>query len=156
MENLDYALIRDILILLKDAYPKRGNPWGLAASHGYSEEQILGHVAYLGETQHINGGYQQALGGNFLRGKAKITEKGINFLEPDGGLAALTAPVIRIAPESFTALIDAAIAASSIPAKERSRIRKILETAEAETIKTVVQKLISAGLSNIGTIPNLL
>lgn len=85
-------------------------------------------------------------GGQIAIGKVSITAKGIDFLEPDGGLTALAAPVIRLSPDSLVAILNEALAARDIPAEEKGVIRKMLESAGAEGLKTIVQDLVRAGI----------
>jgi hypothetical protein len=85
----------------------------------------------------------------------RITEKGIDFLQPDGGLSALAAPVIRITPENLTALVDAALEKRGVSQEEQSIIRKSLEEAGPEAMRVIVQRLIDAGCTHMPKLLNI-
>lgn len=151
---LDYALFRRILEELHGAYPRALHPNDLACMKHLMLAEKSKPLAYLREHGLI------AMSLEFRKempvfGKAAITKHGIDFLMSDGGLSALAAPVIRIAPESLIAIIDAALAARGVPADRRGAIQKALGVAEAETVKTLVRKLVEAGIAHLPDIDSL-
>ena len=143
---LDYEIIRNVLTVLREAYP-RGIYYSQAHCLAHmGHEQAYKVLFYLKGHGMIDFAVQETLGGQIAIGKVSITAKGIDFLEPDGGLTALAAPVIRLSPDSLVAILNEALAARDIPAEEKGVIRKMLESAGAEGLKTIVQDLVRAGI----------
>lgn len=143
---LDYALFRNILEELSEVYPRGLHPNDLLCMKSFSIIEKSKPLAYLCEHGLINMALQYR-GNQPVYGRATITMRGIDFLQPDGGLSALTAPTIRIAPESFIAMIDSSLAARNVPAEERSVISETLRVAKAEGLSVVFNRLIDAGLT---------
>ena len=112
-------------------------------------------LCYLREQGLIDMDVQKILGGRSIGG-IKITARGIDFLRSDGGLSALAAPVIRIAPENLIAIIDAALAARGVSAVRRGAVQKALGVAKAETVKTLVHRLVETGIAHLPDIDSLL
>lgn len=118
---IDYALIRQILERLYAVYPATEEGiWKIDPN----ENKCVQHLSYLAEHGMISVPISRDKKGNYSIGRAKITSRGIDFLQPDGGLSALAAPIIRISPDSITALIDAALITRNVPADQRSVIQK--------------------------------
>ena len=155
MENLDYALIRAILQELEEVYPNSLVPSHLRCAAGADEKKLVKLLYYLEEHGKITMPVHKYLGGGRTLGKLTITKNGIDFLQPDGGLSALTTS-IRIAPESITAIIDAALAGREASETERDIIRKSLEEAGPEAVRTLVGRLIDAGIKYVPKLFDLL
>lgn len=143
---LDYALFRSILEELSEVYPRGLHPNDLVCMKTLSVIEKGKPLAYLCEHRLITMGLQYR-GKQPVYGKATITMRGIDFLQPDGGLSALNAPTIRIAPESLIAMIDASLAARNVPAEERGIISEALGVAKTEGLSIVLNRLIDAGLT---------
>lgn len=142
---IDYSLIRAMLERLREAYPgKVDGLYKLAPDEG----KAVQHLAYLREHGLIEISISRDKLGNYNISRAAITAKGIDFLQPDGGLSALAAPTIRIAPESLIAIIDAALASRNVSAEDRSLIQKGLGVAGPEAVKVCVKRLIEAGIAH--------
>lgn len=145
---LDYALIRQILEELYDVYPKALRRGELKCLQNTPHDATHKILFYLAEHNMLTMPVNNYLGGNRTIGRLTITKTGIDFIQPDGGLSMLAAPVIRIAPENITALIDTALTARNIPADQRGVIQKTLGVAGTEGVKTIVQRLIDAGITH--------
>jgi len=141
---VDYDLIRRMLERLQDAYPDKVD--GLYRMEP-DEDKAVQHIAYMLEHGLIDVALSKNKRGYNI-GRARITAKGIDFLRPDGGLSALAAPTIRIAPESLISAIDAALADRNVSADERNLIQKVLGIAGPEGIKQIVTRLIDAGITH--------
>ena len=145
---LDYALFRNVLEELYSFYPKGKHYTELDSlkKQRFSDREKV--MCYLAEHGMISMPCQKHIGGQISYAKAVITAHGIDFLQPDGGLSALNAPVIRIAPESLAGIIEAALSARNIPAEQRSVIKNALGIAGTEGVKIIVQRLINAGIAH--------
>lgn len=144
----DYALMRLVLGELSAHFPRRVDWRRLPSLSNLQIDYMLAFLAYLHEHGLIEFEIHKALGGYMTPGRLKITAKGLDFLQPDGGLSALAAPVIRIAPASIVAIIDEALAARGISSGERSVIKKGLGVAGEEGIRAVVGRLVEAGIAH--------
>lgn len=142
---VDYDLIRRMLERLQDAYPDKVD--GLYRMES-DEDKAVRHIAYMFEHGLIDVNPFSKNKRGYNIGRARITAKGIDFLRPDGGLSALAAPTIRIAPESLISAIDAALVDRNVPAGDRSLIQKTLGIAGPEGIKQIVTRLIDAGITH--------
>lgn len=152
---LNYARMRNALGELYEAYPDRlvyTQIKALAPLDKEAEKLLF----YMKESGLLEMSVSHAIGGGTRLGRIAITPRGIDFLQPDGGLSSLAAPVVRIAPESLASIIDAALAARDVPADQRSLVQKSLGIAGAEGVKTVVQRLIDAGIAHAPDILRLL
>lgn len=145
---LDYAAFRLILEELYAHYPKGVGPNQIAGLMALPESEQEKTLCYLAEHGLITVPIHKSLGGGRSYGRVTITKGGIDFLQPDGGLSALTAPVIRIAPESLVSVIDQALAAHGATGEQRSIIKKSLGVAGSEGLKVIVQRLVDAGIAH--------
>lgn len=152
---VDYKLFRNILTTLADSYPDRLRMSQIPSLVIYGVKNAGRPLCYLREQGLIDMDVQKILGGRSIGG-IKITAKGIDFLRSDGGLSALAAPVIRIAPENLIAIIDAALAARGVSAVRRGAVQKALGVAKAETVKTLVHRLVETGIAHLPDIDSLL
>ncbi|EHA14779.1 hypothetical protein [Halomonas sp. HAL1] len=91
----------------------------------------------------------RALGvGLDLDGSAKITEKGLDFLQADGGLTAILRVVtIKLHNETLSELEGKILASKTLPQKEKSRLLDRLRGLTDEGAKTLVNEMVKAGLS---------
>lgn len=155
--SLDYALLRGILSTLKKVYPGGRLPMTkIPCLVEYGIENADKPLMYLYEHGMVHFAIQRYLGGRVAFGKISITARGLDFLEPDGGLSALVAPVIRIAPDNMLAIIDSALAARGISAEERSVIKKGFGIAGEEGIRAAVGRLVEAGVAHAPDLARLL
>lgn len=152
---VDYKLFRNILTTLADSYPDRLRMSQIPSLVIYGVKNAGRPLCYLREQGLIDMDVQKILGGKSIGG-IKITARGIDFLRSDGGLSALAAPVIRIAPENLIAIIDAALAARGVSAVRRGAVQKALGVAKAETVKTLVHRLVETGIAHLPDIDSLL
>lgn len=78
-----------------------------------------------------------------------ITVKGIDFLEDDGGLAAILGVVtVRLHDDTIKSLIEAKIQEADLTPPDKKRYRDALRELPAESTKHLAMKLIDAGLAN--------
>ncbi|MDL2169784.1 hypothetical protein [Asaia sp. HumB] len=81
-----------------------------------------------------------------------ITNKGLDFLQDDGGLSAiLNVVTVRFEADTLRALIAAKIDASSEPEEKKAEAKKRLLGLKEEGLKAAVGKVVEFGLGNIPT-----
>src|SRR6478672_9982665 len=121
---LDRALQRQILDLLKGHYPRSAIP---VRDLDLSEEEAAANLRYLEEHGLCESGVTSGADGHFAFGARTSPPPAPDFLEDDGGLSAILGVVtVRLHADTIRALIDAKIETSSLPAEEKSRLRKVL------------------------------
>ena len=154
---LDYELIRHILNELLSVYPNKLHRTQLRSLNGLPQGYSDKILSYLSEHNLINIDMMSHFGsgGGIIFGKMAITAKGIDFLQPDGGLSSLTADVIRIVPDNIISIIDAALASRGLSVERRTTIQKSLGIAGTTALKTIVQRIIDAGITYIPDIGKL-
>lgn len=85
--------------------------------------------------------------GGFAYGSSKITRKGLDFLEDDGGLGAiLGVQVIKLHEDTIQSLIEARISQSDLPQPEKRRLLEALRELPGESMKHLTLKLLDVGL----------
>lgn len=134
-----------------DSYPdrNRGVP-DRTTDDPEAEKNVLANLLYLEEHGLIEAGLQQSLDGKYSSYGTKITAKGLDFLEDDGGLSAILGTVtIRMHADSIKALLLAKIDASVLPAEEKSRLKKHLDALTGEAWKQAGKYLMEQGLNHL-------
>jgi hypothetical protein len=85
--------------------------------------------------------------GAYSVGLATATEKGMDFLEEDGGLSAILGVVtVKLHDDTIKDLLALKIQESDLPPAEKQRWIDQLRELPAETTKHVVLKLVDLGL----------
>ena len=75
----------------------------------------------------------------------KITPKGIDYLEPDGGLSAsLGVITVKLHSDTIQQLLAAKIEQSNIPAEDKSRLKTMLGKMGDTALAKLVEKAIDA------------
>jgi hypothetical protein len=144
---LDRALQRQILDLLKAHYPRGAIP---IRDLELGEEQAAANLRYLEEHGLCHSGVMIGADGHLAFGESTITAAGLDFLEDDGGLSAILGVVtVRLHADTIRALIDAKIEASSLPAEEKSRLRKVLANLSEASLKVATTDLVKSGLDHL-------
>lgn len=78
-----------------------------------------------------------------------ITEKGIDFIQDDGGLSAiLNIITVRFDADTIRQLIESGLAKADIPDDEKNSIRHKLKELPGKAMETVVTTLIQSVLTN--------
>jgi len=79
-----------------------------------------------------------------------ITNKGLDFLQDDGGLSAiLNVVTVRFEADTLRALIAAKIDASSEPEEKKAKAKGVLSTLREEGLKQLTNKAVGEGLSSL-------
>jgi len=144
---LDRALQRQILELLREHYPRGTIP---VCDLELGEEQAAANLRYLEEHGLCESGVMIGVDGHLAFGPSTITATGLDFLEDDGGLSAILGVVtVRLHADTIRSLIDAKIETSSMPAEEKSKLRKILATLSEAGLKAATTDLVKSGLDHL-------
>ena len=144
---LDRALQRQILELLREHYPCGTIP---VRRLELGEEQAATNLRYLEEHGLCESGVIIGADGHLAFGLSTITAAGLDFLEDDGGLSAILGVVtVKLHADTIRNLIDAKIETSSMPAEEKSKLRKILANLSEAGLKAATTDLVKSGLHHL-------
>ncbi|WP_263227088.1 DUF2513 domain-containing protein [Pseudomonas alabamensis] len=146
--NLDRKLQRALLEELRNFYPRKSSTAYRLA--GYDQEDCIDNLMYLEEQGLVeSGAIFSALSGSCTITQARITARGIDFLEDDGGVgAALAVVTVKLHEDTLRQLIEAKVQALNLPEEQRSGILKALREAPGETTKQLITKLVDLGMEN--------
>ncbi|AMG36136.1 hypothetical protein [Achromobacter xylosoxidans] len=146
--KLDRVVQKVILDTLASRYPDWTRLNALLSHLDFNLEQQnkLANVYYLeGHGLVETKGNPKGTEGQGLR----ITAKGLDFLEDDGGIGAILGVVtIKLHDDTIKHLIEAKILASDLPAEEKKRWTDQLRSLPAKTIEHLVMKLVDRGLDS--------
>ena len=145
---LDRDLQRTLLLQLRAPYP--GVLRSAQLRPDADRPEMLRNAAYLTEHGLIASEITQYLDGTIRLQSAKLTAKGLDFLEQDGGLTAMLGVVtVRLDAETIKGLIADKIEASPLPAAEKSRLIAWLQQAGQEGLKEATKRLVVAALDHV-------
>jgi hypothetical protein len=83
----------------------------------------------------------------------RITSKGIDFLEDDGGLSAILNTVtVKFDVENVRSLVEAGLLRTNVPEEKQGALRKAIKEAPGTVLQTAVSKMVEKGMSDpVGT-----
>ncbi len=97
------------------------------------------------------------MSGEVQYGPALITAKGLDFIQDDGGLSAILGVVtVKLHDDTIRRLLIDKVQASEEPEGVKERLVDAIKSAPAETLKTVVQKTLEAGIQSLPNAVQLL
>jgi len=146
--KLDRNLQREILQILANAYPgPTHDAWQEIEQKG-DEDTIVGNLLYLEAHDLIESGLRGNHNGRrVFTGELKITARGLDFLEDDGGLSAILGVVtIKIHDDQLRLMLASRIQSSDAPEEEKQKWLGQLREIPADATKHLVQRLIDYGL----------
>lgn len=150
MIKLEREKQKKLLQILFNAYPNhlQKNAYVELKSMFDSDDTFIANLLYLEEHELIHSGLQQHLNDYSINfGAIKITAKGIDFIQQDGGLSAiLNVQTIKFHRDAVIVLEDL-IAISNMSSEQKEKAKSTLGEMSTEAIKTVVQAVTTAGLS---------
>jgi len=148
--KLDRALQKKILEVLGSVYPE---PLGARIYLLGDPDKVLlrANLAYLGElglVESILPAAEQRAHVPRINA-TKITAKGLDFLEQDGGLSAILGTVtVKLHADTIRDLLETRIMESQLPATEKKRFVDQLKELPGEALKTLTNKLIEKACDN--------
>ena len=138
--KVDRDLQRRVLHALRDTYPN----WpDIGSLPDHENPALSANLCYLDEHELI--ALQPAVGRNpwSRDSPVRITAKGLDFLEDDGGLSAILGTVtVKFAPDDLRALIAARVDSSPWPAAEKSRLRHALQSVPTKALQTFLDRFV--------------
>lgn len=134
----------EILQKLREFYPAMANV------QNWNHDNLAAELYYLDEHGLANVNFSKAIGQPIPRPiSARLTAKGVDFLQDDGGLSAILGIVtIKLHDDTIKDLIEAKIMQSDLPQPDKKRYIDSLRELPAETTKHLVMKLVDMGLDH--------
>lgn len=153
--EMNRELQHQVLLELRDQYPETTIISELFLSESQKNHQELAAITcYLCEHGLISNAHGEtpSLGGFLLEVPMKITAKGLDFLEQDGGLSAILGTVIvKLHADTIRDLLETKIMGSQLPPDEKKHFVDTLKDLPGEALKTVTNKLVEKGLEALST-----
>lgn len=151
--KLDRAMQYEILTQLRDVYPSDFMVNDLRIP---SKENLQANLFYLSEHE-LLAPLTKTKGTNVNSIPTiitvKITAKGLDFIEDDGGISAILNTItVKFDAENIRSLIQDRIISSSLPVEQKTTLIDKLKTFSGDILKIVVLKLIEQGLQNPNTL----
>jgi hypothetical protein len=144
---LERAVQRQILELLRKHYPFSVHP---VRELGLESGVAAANLRYLEEHGLCESGVQFGAGGDISFSPSTITAAGLDFLEDDGGLSAILGVVtVKLHADTIRDLIGAKIETSTMPAEEKSRLRKVLAGLSEAGLRAATTDLVKSGLDHL-------
>lgn len=154
-ELLDRHYQREILEKLASAYPASPSP--LVTAFGQSDNRFKVNVIYMAEHGLLRTKHTEPSPGNIHFVEVKITAKGLDFLQDDGGLGAILGVVtIRLEDEGLRKVIFDKISSSTEDQGTKSQLIQAVRSLPSEGLKHVALKLVDQGLDKISSLGPIL
>jgi len=150
MDKFDRGLQKQLLVCLSQIFPAPLSRDKLAEINCLFEDEnhLAANLLYLEEHGLIQSGVKQGMAGFVINtGITRITAKGIDFIQQDGGLSAiLNITTIKFHRDAVVVLEDL-IAMSNLSDTDKQKAKSTLSELSTEALKTVVQAVTTTGLS---------
>ena len=139
--KLDRELQLEVLRALRESYPRSMTevelpdvPW------------LQQNLWYLHELGLIDGEKFESFNGQFI-GVTKVTAKGLDFLEDDGGLSAILGTItVRFDAEDLRTAMAARVEASELPVEEKRRVTHAIRSLPAQALGALTTRLVNAAV----------
>lgn len=148
---IDRAFQRDILDRLKQLYP-HGMTDPVKEFEDISERKIWANIVYLMEHGLVDGISAATESSPVRYMNVRITARGIDFMEDDGGLSAVLGTVtVRFAEDQFKEMLASHIKSIAGPSSVKDRLVSTLRALPANALNVVALRALEAGLSSLAT-----
>ncbi len=143
--KLSRELQKEMLEHLRDCYPNGSDE---VVNLG-DQEQSTGNLYYLRELGLVTLLDSEYMSGEKAIHQAKITAKGLDFIEDDGGVSAILGTItVKLHEDTLRQLIEAKVKVSNAPEDQKTGLLKALREAPGDAIKHLTEKLLDLGLEN--------
>lgn len=144
--HIDRTRQREMLSLLVGCYPL----YSIAILSEDNKENDLAQLWYLREHGLIEGALDLSITGAYIFQGVRITAKGLDFLEDDGGLSALLGVVnVKLHVDTIRDLLLSKVENSSLPTPEKTWLKKQVESMSGEALKLITKSLVEEGLQRM-------
>lgn len=148
---LDRVLQNKILNIAMDCYPRSVNYELDELFKNIDNRKIAANLMYLAENKLLKDNpITITLDNNFSIEHIKITHKGIDFLQDDGGLSAILDVVtVKFEADTLKAILENRISQSDLGPEEKQSMIDSLRELPAESIKHLTTELLTRSLDNL-------
>jgi hypothetical protein len=151
-EKLNRAMQRHLLTMLSDSYPKQHD---VQSIQGDSAAMV--NLAYLEEHGLVWLRMSKQLDAWGMPSHAKITAKGLDFLQDDGGLGAILGVVtVKLHEDTIKQMLVSKIEASEADPGVKEQLVAKVKGLPAEALSGLAGKLMEKGVENAGNIVTFL
>lgn len=96
-------------------------------------------------------------GGHVFIMSPTITEKGLDFLQDDGGLSAILGVVtVRFEADTIRTILQLKVDQSDLSPADKQRLNGVLQELPAESIKHLTTKIVDTGWDGLGSLMSLI
>ena len=96
-------------------------------------------------------------GGHVLIMSPIITEKGLDFLQDDGGLSAILGVVtVRFEADTIRTILQLKVDQSDLSPADKQKLQSVLQELPAENIKHLSTKIVDMGWDSLGSLMSLI
>ena len=157
--KINRELQRTILEKLKDIYPKNFFDDLSTLDKSSSEDAIFENLFYLAEHGLVEMETDMEIdSGNIFKSSApRITVKGIDFIEDDGGLSAILNTItIKIHSDTIRELLIDKIKGENISDNDKSKFIEYIKTIPETAMNSAIGQFVSMGIKSIPDINTLM
>ena len=149
---IDRALQRKILETARATYPL-GIQDPAREFPDEPEQKLWANIQYLMEHGLIEGIDTATLGDPVNYADVRITARGIDFLEDDGGLSAILGTVtVRFDNDQFREMLAVHVENMEGDASAKAQLKAAIRSLPADGLKAVALQVLMAGLQNLPSI----
>jgi len=144
--TMNRDLQRTLLLRMREVYPNQCYNVDVEES---LEDEGFNTIFYLQEHGLCDARLTIAMDDSKHFGGARITPKGLDFLENDGGLSAIFGVVtVKFHADTVRALLEAKIDTSDLPQERKSALREALRKLPGSALQAGVVDLMKMGLDH--------
>jgi len=147
--RIDRHLQRELLERMREAYPEGVNIFG-NLPFGHVAMKLAANLTYLEQHGLCDAGIHWNMSGGFGTTYQKITARGIDFLEQDGGISAILGTVVvKLHADTLRDLIVDHIQKADLPAAEKRTLLKQVTNLSEAGLRMATTDLFQEGLHRI-------
>ncbi len=146
-QYLDREAQLGILTRLAGVYPQSPR---VDETFNARSPQFLVNLYYLSEHGLVEGDWINAPDGSKIAHRFKITAKGLDFLQDDGGLSAILGTItVRLHDDTIRALLIERIEKSDADPDTKGSIIAAIKALPAEGLRKLAEKALDAGIERL-------
>lgn len=146
-ELLDRGFQLELLQHFAERYPHSPS---IDEDFPYRSNQLLVNLHYLSEHGLILGDWIQGSAGRAIPHRFRITAKGLDFLQNDGGLSAILGVVtVKLHDDTIRALLIDKVEKSDATPSAKTHLIAAIKSLPAEGLKSLAQKAMDAGIEHL-------
>jgi len=145
--KMDRELQRQILIALKDVYPENIVEDKLP---GQDTDNFQPTLYYLYEHDLIDASPREVIGAERQLLWPRITARGLDFIEDDGGISAILNTVtVRFNAEELRTMLAIKVGTADLPQAEKEGLAHTIQSLPADGLRHVTMRLLDAAMDRL-------